>query len=427
MDEKTEQTSAKQTPTPAKSTTEQQVSEQASNPKPTGGAVKKPSIGFIFGAINLLLILLLAGTLFYLVQGIKQQQLGYGSEISKGGARELELSKQLNAIQVQLGSTQTQMATLNKDIVDKESHFTKALADFSQLHTEKTALTKNELLATIDQIKRQLSKTRGDWLIADAEYLLNVANQRLHLVGDVNTAVLALEAADQRLRESGDAAVYAIRKQIAKEIAALGTVTSVDVVGLYSKLHVLQDNAAQLAVLLPYAGKSLTQPKPTHANDKQEVESDILARSLNLLKAYVTIKHAKQPVTQILTATEAGFIRQQLKVKLEMIKIALVQQQDDLYKRSILDAKQWLKHNFTIDAKAKNFLATLDEINAVSMRSQFPNISNSSKMLKDIVKLRLEADKAGLHPDANKANKAGLHPDANKATTGASVVPLPLL
>ena len=38
-------------------------------------------------------------------------------------------------------------------------------------------------------------------MIADAEYLLSVANQRLHLVGDVNTTRMALEAADQRLRE----------------------------------------------------------------------------------------------------------------------------------------------------------------------------------------------------------------------------------
>ncbi len=389
-----------------------QISDEIIEIQPANDAPLKSHGWLIFGAINLLLILVLAGGFFFLLQELKDKQLSQGDEISKDDMREIEVSKQLNAFQSQLGSMQSQIVIFAEDIAGKDSHFTKTLADFSQLHSEKMVLTKNELTAAVEQIRRQLGKTRGDWLVADAEYLLSVANQRLHLVGDVKTSSMALEAADQRLRESGDAAVYKIRVQIAKEIAALGTVTLPDVVGIYSKIQLLKDTSGQLAVRLPYAGKPLTESTEIHAHeDTEESGHGVLESALNLLEGYVTVRHSSQPVTQILTEEEVAFIRQQLNVKLEMIKVALVQQHNKLYQTSIVDTKQWLNDNYTLNAKAQQFLVDLDEINSMQLQRQLPDISQSFKMLKDIVKLRLEVDKA-LLPSAT----------TNDTTTEQSII-----
>ncbi|NYT47521.1 MAG: uroporphyrinogen-III C-methyltransferase [Candidatus Methanofishera endochildressiae] len=112
------------------------------------------------------------------------------------------------------------------------------------------------LKESIQYIQRQLGKTRGDWLVADAEYLLSVANRRLHLMGDVSTTIEALKAADNRLRESGDTAAFKVRSQIAKEISAVKKVQVADVVGIYSQLEMLEEDVAKLGVFLPYSGKA---------------------------------------------------------------------------------------------------------------------------------------------------------------------------
>jgi len=370
------------------------IDEQV-QPKPVKDTQKRSMGWLIFGIINFILILLLAGSGYYLLQAMKEKQLDQSSEINKDDLREIEISKQLNVFQSQLGSIQSQIATVNEDITGKDNHFTKTLADFSQLHTERLDSTRKDLTAQINQLKRQLGKTRGDWLIADAEYLLSVANQRLQLVGDVNTTRMALEAADQRLRESGDTAVFKVREQIAKEVAVLRTVSTPDVVGMYSSIQLLKDKVAQLAVLLPYAGKPLTESKQIHDHEKtQDAEHGILNAALSLLEGYVTVKHSDQPVTTIITEEEVEFIRLQLGVKLEMIKIALVQQNDTLYKSSIADAKQWLNKNFTRNVSAKSFQQELDRLNGIPIRGQFPDVSKSLKLLKDITKLRIESDKA---------------------------------
>ena len=367
------------------------------NPAPI---IQKQSSGWlILGGINFVFILLLAGGGLYLLQEIKDKQVAQGTEINKDDMREIEVSKQLNEYQSQLSTMQSQIATFNEEITGKDNHYTKTLADFSQLHTEKLESTHDKLTDEIAQVKRQLGKTRGDWLIADAEYLLSIANQRLHLMGDVNTTRMALEAADQRLRESGDTAAFKVREQIAKEIAGLLNVTVPDIVGMYSSVQLLKDKAKQLAVILPYAGKPLTLSNQIHDHQEDlEATHGVLGAALNLLEGYVTVRHSDQPVTEILTEEEVVFIRQQLNVKLEMIKISLVQQNDALYKTNIADTKQWLNKNFTQNKPAKNFHAELDSLNAIQLQSQFPDISQSLKMLKDITKLRIESDKARLKP-----------------------------
>ncbi len=362
-------------------------------------AARKHYGWIIFGSMNLILILLLGGAEFFLYQDMKDKHYDQDNKINKDDQRGIELTKQLNSFQSQLGTMQTQIATFGEDITGKDNHFTQTLADFSKLHNERLDSAKENLSEEINKLKRQLGKTRGDWLIADAEYLLSVANQRLHLIGDIKTASLALEAADQRLRESGDSAVFKVREQIAKELAGLRTVELTDIVGIYSRLQLLKGKIDNLAVLLPYAGKPLTESTQIHDHDQpQASEHGLLNSTLHLLEGYVTVKHTDQPVTEILTEEEVLFIRRQMGVKIELIKVALVQEKDVLFKAAIQDARLWLQQNFTKNTAYKDFEQAFDQLATLSLRNQMPDISQSLKMLKDITKLRLELDKAQIEP-----------------------------
>lgn len=366
-----------------------EVSEQIEQDSAVSKKSHRSRSGFWFGIIIILVVISIAGAGYYLLMQLRDRQTNLGGEV-KG-----ELSKKIADYQAQLSAIQSQLSTIEATIAGKDTHYTKTLADFSALHNEKLESTRKELTDAIQRLQRQLGKTRGDWLIADAEYLLSVANERLHLIGDVNTTREALEAADQRLRESGDAAVFKVREQVAKEIAALKNVTVADIVGLYASIQTLEDQVQKLALILPYSGKALTPSTEIHNHaDKTEEGHNLLDSALNELEGIVTIRHTDQPIKEILTPQQAQFIREQLRVKLEMVKIALVQQNEAIFQSSLLDAKEWVQQNFTLNADAKKFIGELDRINSIKIRSNFPDISSSLKMLRDITKLRIETDKA---------------------------------
>ena len=372
--------------------------------KPEAGTPKKSRAGLIFGIINLLLLLALAGGGYYLLDQTEEKLLSQGVEINKDDMREIESSKQFNTFQSQLTTMQEQVSTLNQEMTGKDNHFTKTLENFSDLHLDKQDTSEKRFMAEINHVKLQLGKTRGDWLMADAEYLLSIANQRLHLVGDVHTAKMALEAADQRLRESGDSSAFKVRGKIAEELAKLHNVNLPDIVGIYSSLQILKKKGFGLAVLLPYSAKPLTGSTEIHNHQQgQEADHGMLDSFVKSLEGYVTVKHSDHPTAKILSEQEVEFIKQQLNVKLEMIKIGLVQQNDAVYHTSIADTKQWVNENFTQNKSTSNFVKELDKLEKIQLRNQLPDVSQSLKMLRDITKFRLKMDPSTSQIQRNSA------------------------
>jgi uncharacterized protein HemX len=379
--------------------------------------IKKSRAGLWIGIVAILLVIALAAAGIYLLE---QMRAIHDSENNQDSQKQLEIDKELNGLQSQLAVIQSQIANVNAEMTGKDNHFTQTLADFSKLHEERLDTSRKDLEASIGVLQRQLGKTRGDWLLADAEYLLTVANQRLHLVGDVNTTREALEAADQRLRESGDAAVFKVREQIAKEIALLNAANVPDIVGIYSGIQQLQDTVENLAVFLPHAGKE--PEKPVADTEQAAPAAGLLNTLAKQLNGYVVIRHTDQPVNAILTPEEAHFIKQQLKVRLEMIEIALVQQNDTLFVGSIVDAKQWVKKNFSENQQTEKFIAELDKLAGIQIHAQYPDVSTSLKMLKDIGRLRIETDKAVFtspHAPAESSATTATTPEAVAPTTNS--------
>jgi uncharacterized protein HemX len=355
---------------------EQQTQDLGDNKK-----AHRSRSGFWFGIIILLVVISVASVGFYFLQGLRDKQKDLSGEV-KG-----EMSKQMSDYQAQLTAIQAQLANVSKEVASKDEHFNKTLAEFSQLHQEKLNNTQKELTESIQQVQRQLGKTRGDWLIADAEYLLSVANERLQLIGDVHTTLEALEAADQRLRESGDTGVIKVRQEISDEIAVIKDVAVPDIIGIYNTLQSQQDHVDQLTLLLPFAGKA---PTPDTKNQPETASKD------HGLLDTIGIKYSEQAIEAVLKPEEAMFIYEQLRVKLEMAQIALVQHNDSIFQSALTDAKKWVEQHFAKNEASSNLIAKLDEFRAIKIQGQFPDISLSLKMLKDISKLRIESDKADL-------------------------------
>ncbi|MBK8815337.1 MAG: uroporphyrinogen-III C-methyltransferase [Methylococcaceae bacterium] len=383
-----------------------EISRTIDSPKP----VRRSKSGLLFAVIILLLIVGLAGAGFYFFSQLRDKQEGLGGEVKS------ELSRQINDYQGQLTAIQKQISALQSEISGKEEHFNKTLETFSDLHGQKLDATRKELSDKVLQVQRQLGKTRGDWLIADAEYLLSIANERLHLVGDVNTTKEALEAADQRLRESGDTGTIKIREQIAKEIAQIKDIKEPDIVGIYSALQTLAGETAKLSLLLPYTGKPLTKPEEAEKSSAiSEDNNELLNTAIEELEGIVTIKRSDQPIKEILSEEQAEFIREQLRVKLELVKIALVQENDALYQTGLADIKSWIEKHFNKNGVTESFQAELTRLQGINLRTQFPDISLSLKMLRDVTKLRIETDKALQTPEESASELK----DTQKSETDA--------
>ena len=73
---------------------------------------------------------------------------------------------------------------------------------------------------------------RNTWLIAEAEYYMQIANAQLQLAGNPRLATLALEMADERITQLADPALTEVRRTISDELAALEIMEKPDIEGI---------------------------------------------------------------------------------------------------------------------------------------------------------------------------------------------------
>ncbi|NDE57118.1 MAG: hypothetical protein EB071_09595, partial [Gammaproteobacteria bacterium] len=309
---------------------------------------------------------------------------------------------QLSAAQSELASLHAQIASLQGQSTTDEARLERAIGDQSDQFDAKLDATRGELATAIQQIQRQLNKTRGDLMVTDAEYLLSVANQKLNLIGDVKSVLAAMEAADQRLHESGDPAVFKAREVLAGEIASLRKVEGLDVVGLSSDLVALQKRVAGLPTALPHAGivKQLEAQKSVEKDQdsKPDAEADAFDHALKGIKDLVVVRRTDRLVDAVLTPEQVETVRQLLLLKLETTRAALLRNDENLYRQSLSWTIEWVQQQFDTSAnETKAMLNDLEKLSQQSLSITYPDISRSLTMLQNIERVRLEVEDTVMH------------------------------
>lgn len=359
---------------------------------------KKRNLAWV-GYLILLGVVALAVGGWFLLQELRSRQEGLGGQISDKSQQVQEVTHQLTAVQSELAALHSQLATVQNKLSSDDTRLQRLLAQQGDQFETKLGATRAELTTTIQQIQRQLNQTRGDVLIADAEYLLDVANQKLHLVGDVKSVLAAMEAADQRLHASADPAVFKVREVLAGEIAAIRAMAAPDVVGVSARLIALEKKVPGLPLVLPHAGtvKEHEKLKGKAAVQEPEEAGDALDNTLRSFKDLVTVRRTDRPIEAVLAPEQAEALRQLLLLKLETTRAALLRNDEQLYRDSLSTAMEWVGQHF--DGTATETRAVLDELKALAERSlsvTYPDISKSMVLLQNIEKLRLEAEDAAL-------------------------------
>ena len=384
---------------------------------------------FGYGALALVLILVAAGV--FLLHELRSKQEGLGTGLDKGDRQMQELLHQISNLQGEVATVHQQLATVQSQVTTEESKFEREISQEDSTLKNELDAVRTDLGNAIQHIQQHMNQSRGDIMVADAEYLISVANQKLHLVGDVKAVIAMMEAADQRLHDSGDPAVFKVREALAEEINVLKDFNPPDVVGISAKLLMLEGQVKDLPLFLPHAERAKENHTPVASSiPEDDKKSEKLADSLvDELKGLVTVRHTDRPVQSILVPEEVVALRQVLLLKLEMARSALLRGDDVLYKANMETALSWLKENFDPAAALTQSLASdIESLKGLQLQVPLPDISKSLSMLRNIEKLRVDSEKSSSSKQekASKAEKAQSAPAPEPSPAPAQpVTPAP--
>ncbi|PHS72937.1 MAG: hypothetical protein COB22_03345 [Cycloclasticus sp.] len=310
-----------------------------------------------------------------------------------------QLEQQITDLAKQSDSVKESASDLSTELQLKTNALNTHIANLNK----RLETLQNQSNEKIDLLQKQVGKNRRQWLIAEAEYLTSLANNRLQLVGDVDTAIVALQAADQRLKENGDPMTFSVRKQLAKEINILRGIELPDVVGISSQLLALEGAISKMNITEPHAGTAQT-PEIGSAGPSAIPDNiqDTLNEAWENFSKLIVVRRLNKPMAALMTPEQVELIRKNLALKLEAARLALIDQNEALYKASISISMDWLQDYF--DASQPSVSSALEQLETLkntAVKTTLPSISLSLKMLRDLPLLAIPEQATAIHTNDN--------------------------
>lgn len=254
----------------------------------------------------------------------------------------------------------------------------------------------NALARNASNLQAQLSalpqeRTNTDLLWSEAEYLLRLANQKLQLEGDGDSAYLILSAVDEMLRDSGELSVIGVRDILAGEMLAVRAMDYVDVNGIYARLNNLVPMIDQLSlrdVMVENYNAQLTQ-----ARDASVASGDSLFdRSLAVLESIFVWQNWDVAPEALLAPPQEAVLKQNLRLMLEQGQLALLMKEPEVYRDSLQKGANWTANYFALDTGVgrtlQRELSTLADVSVVANR---PDISRSLELLRQLNSARAQS------------------------------------
>lgn len=352
------------------------LSEEAEEPTPAEQAVtqKKSSIWIAILALIIALVALAGGAYLYL-QLTKMKSENVSLQEKADG-----LAQSLQQVKGTTSSQTSQNKTINSSLKKLDTSVNNQKADLDEMQQR---LTKG-----IKQISQLGTNSRKDWLLAESEYLLRLANQRILLEKSPIGALALMKSADEILKETDDVSLYNVRKAIAMDVAALEAVPKLDVDGVFLKLVALNQQVDNLSLLpvsespeLPEMLKDVDEEALTET--WQQGLKEGWNTAMDKLGSLIIIQHRDESIEPLLTHEQGYFIQQNLHLMIEQAQLALLQGHQQSYDASLSKATDWIGRYFRADdSTTQALIKGLDELKPVQVAPKLPDISGSLRALK---------------------------------------------
>lgn len=245
--------------------------------------------------------------------------------------------------------------------------------------------------ALAEKLAEVSGRRPSDWLLAEANYLVNMAGRKLYLEKDIRTAITLLKEADARLADLNDPSLFPVRALIAADVQTLNQInpTSTSSIALAIGSMISKVNDLPLDTLqIP---ESTVNEDLTLSEDVADWRENLARTWKSIVGDLITIDHMNEPLEPYLAERQQWLIEQQLKHSLSQAQSAALNEQDTLFKTTMQQAIALIIEHYKLeDTKVSQFLVALQELQNTDLARTYPDKLESQASLTDLIKRRLQ-------------------------------------
>jgi uroporphyrin-3 C-methyltransferase len=268
-----------------------------------------------------------------------------------------------------------ELTTRLNEVADQSRAMAQATED-----SVRTTLDANEaaVLESLNEAINRAPPSEREWRLAEAEYLMRIANHRILMEDDSAGALRLLRTADAIITELDDFALHEVRARLADEILALEQVRRDDLQGVYLRLEAVKSELAQLPILTP----EYLERAPAEVGEQTVWQ--VLANELKELVRVRTVD-SSESIKPLLAPEEERYLELNLRLGMEQAQLAVLKRHQGVYEHSLDRAREWLvAYLDNTDERTQAVLEEIDELLAVELARDLPDVSGSLTELADL-------------------------------------------
>jgi len=241
----------------------------------------------------------------------------------------------------------------------------------------------------------EMARSRGDMMLADVESSVILAAQQLQFGANVQSALLALQDAEQTLARSMQPAAIGLRRLVARDIERLRELPLADVSAALARLDAVVAAIDQMPLLSDVApvqpSRALESPPDAvqgggAGEGRFAAFSDRLSRTgwqgwdafLAELRQLVRVQRTDTPEALLLAPDQRYFVRENLRLMLLNARSHLLARNDALLRADLGRATQAIERYF--DPKHRmvgGALQNLRQLQQANLAVQVPSLSET--------------------------------------------------
>ena len=283
---------------------------------------------------------------------------------------------------------------INENIKENKTHMNAAMHELRSIqdstqHIAETVYIQVEKLTKQQAPLTAQTPTINDWSLGEVHFLLQTAVQNFELKKDKSGAIAALKLADNLLLERGSIELLPVRKQISTDIATVNQFEIADVSALSQKIDALMLKLKPVEIITEKTGEKVeliptnNKTQATEETPKKAKES-IVTRVKKTINNAVLIKKFDKPLQEEMNKDAKENLFQLFSLRLETLRIMLLQSDDANYHKQITRIKALLVKYYP-ESDTPEFTKQLDELSKVNLAPSVPDISSSLKLLEKLM------------------------------------------
>ena len=235
----------------------------------------------------------------------------------------------------------------------------------------------------LQSLSQDVARSREEATLLEVEQAITLASQQLQLAGNVPVAILALQTADARLARLERPQYLPLRKALTKDLVRLKAQPFADIPGISLNLEQVVISIDQLP--LASYGRPVEKAENTQVGAMLPWWQRGASEIWQAFKGLVRIQRFDRAEPALLAPGQEFFLRENLKLRLLNTRLALLSRDQVTYRSEVKLAQEWLARYFLQEDKAvQSILATLQQMQAVPLNVELPNLNDSHAALRGL-------------------------------------------